>query len=58
MLTTILSAVFVSAVIGTKPTLKAIKRINEAVETAKKEKAAKEEAMEIYLHREIMDIEH
>ena len=54
MFTAIVSMVFVSAVIAHKPMLKAIEHVSEKRE----EKAAKEEAMEIYLHREIMDIEH
>lgn len=58
MLTSIISAVFVVAVITTRPLAKAIGRIAEIISAKKEDKAARKAAMEKYLNTQILDIEH
>ena len=58
MLSSVISALFVMAVIMTKPIARVVERINLAVKAAKEEKAARRAAMERYLSIQILDIEH
>lgn len=58
MLTSIISAMFVAAVIAAKPIVQGVERAAKVVKTTKEYRAAREVAMAEYLERDIMDIEH
>ena len=58
MFTAITSALLAVTLIAARPTARVVERIDKAVKAAKREKAMRKEAMDRYLEREIMDIEH
>ncbi len=58
MLQTIMAAIFVSALFGTKPIAKVVGKVAEAISAKEKDKAARKAAMERYLNSQILDIEH
>ena len=58
MLTSIISAMFVAAVIAAKPIVQGVERAAKVVKATKEYREAREEAMTEYLERDIIDIEH
>ena len=58
MLTSIISAMFVAAVIAAKPIVQGVERAAKVVKVTKEYREAREEAMAEYLERDIIDIEH
>lgn len=58
MIRDIILMVIAGTIITHKPIAKVIGKTVEVVSTKKQEKEARKAAMELYLSREIMDIEH